>query len=123
MVRKAVYGLKGMVRDSGGVVTEMGGRRSTLDSTLFVWRKKGRIIGIMVTQIDDFCFGGKEEFHRDIIGRMKEKLKISGEKEDDFRYLGMRIKNEEGRIRLDQQEYIEKMVIPEKKHRLKEKET
>ena len=26
----------------------------------------------------------------------------------------MKIKNEEGRIRLDQQEYIEKMVIPEK---------
>ena len=44
---------------------------------------------------------------------MKEKLKI-GEKKEDFRYLGMRIKNEEGRIWLDQLEYIEKMVIPEK---------
>ena len=55
-----------------------------------------RIIGIMVTHVDDFCFGGEEEFHRVIIGRMKEKLKIGEEKEEDFRYLGMRIKNEEG---------------------------
>ena len=47
MLRKAVY----VVR----VVTEMGGSR--LDPTLFVWRKRGRIIGIMVTHIDDFCFG------------------------------------------------------------------
>ena len=41
------------------------------------------------------------------MGRMKEKLKIGEEKEEDFRYLGMRIKKEEGRIRLDQQEYRE----------------
>ena len=61
---------------------------------LFVWRKGGRIISIMVTHVDDFCFGG-EEFHQDIMGRMKEKLKIGEEKEEDFRYLGMRIKNEE----------------------------
>ena len=63
--------------------------------------------------VDDICFGGDEEFLWYIIGRMKEKLKIGEEKEDDFRYLGMRIKNEAGRIRLDQQEYLE-MVIPEK---------
>ena len=66
-----------------------------------------------MTHVDDFCFGGDEELLRDIIGRMKEKLKIGEEKEEDFRYLGMRVKNEERRIRVDQ-EYIEKMVIPEK---------
>ena len=68
----------------------------------------------MVTHVDDFCFGGDEEFLRDIIGRMNEKLKIGKEKEEDFRYLGIRVKKEERRIRLYQQEYIEKMVIPEK---------
>ena len=66
-----------------------------------------------MTHVDDFCFGGDEKLLRDIIGRMKEKLKIGEEKEEDFRYLGMRVKNEERRIRVDQ-EYIEKMVIPEK---------
>ena len=67
-----------------------------------------------MTHNDDFCFGGEEELHRDIIGRIKEKLKIGEEKIEDFKYLGMRVKNEEERIRLDQQEYIEKMVILEK---------
>ena len=46
-----------------------------MDLTLFVW-KRGKIIGIMVTHVDDFCFGGNEEFLRDIIGGMKKKLKI-----------------------------------------------
>ena len=50
--------------------------------------------------IDDFYFGEKE-FHRGIIGRIKEKLKIGEEKEEDFRYLEVMIENEEGRIRLD----------------------
>ena len=59
MLRKAVYDLKDAARvwyeTVVGVVTEMGGR-SKLDLTLFVWRKKGRIISIMVTHVDDFCF-------------------------------------------------------------------
>ena len=65
-----------------------------------MWRKRGRIIGIIMMHIDDFYFGEKE-FHRGIIGRIKEKLKIGEEKEEDFRYLEVMIENEEGRIRLD----------------------
>ena len=67
MLRKAVYGLKDATRvwyeTVGRVITEMGGRRSKLDPTLFVWREKGRIIGIMVRHVDDFSFGGEEELH------------------------------------------------------------
>ena len=33
--------------------------------------------------------GGNEEFLRDIIGRMKKKIKIGEEKEEEFLYLGM----------------------------------
>ena len=60
MLRKAVYGLKDAPRvwyeTVVRVVTEMGGRRSRMDATFFVWRKRGRIIGIMVKHVDDFCF-------------------------------------------------------------------
>ena len=49
----------------------------------------------MVMHAVDLCFGGGEEFYRDIIGRMKKKLKIGEEKEEDFRYLGTRMKKEE----------------------------
>ena len=62
-----------------------------MDPTLFVWKKRGKIIGIMVTHVDDFCFGGNEEFLRDIIGGMKKKLKI-GEEKEEFLYLTLRIK-------------------------------
>ena len=64
MLRKVVYGLKAATRlwyeTIVRVVTEMGGRRSRLDPTLFVWRKRGRIICIMVTYVDDLSFGGED---------------------------------------------------------------
>ena len=71
-----------------GVITEMGGRRSKLDPTLFVWKKTGKIIGIMVTHVDDFCFGENKEFLGGIIRGMKKKLKIDEEKEEEFLYWG-----------------------------------
>ena len=56
----------------------MDGRRSRLDPALFVWRKRGKIIDIMVTHVVDFCFGGRRRIpsrHH----RMKENLKIDEE--------------------------------------------
>ena len=47
--------------------------------------------------------------------KIEDKLKIGEEKEENFKYLGMRIENEERKINLDQQENINKMEIPEKK--------
>ena len=38
------------------------GRRSKLDPTLFVWKKRERIIGIMVTYVDDLCLGEINSF-------------------------------------------------------------
>ena len=52
-MRKAVYDLKDTARvwyeTVVGVLTEMG-RSSKLDPTLFVWKKRGKIIGIMVAR-------------------------------------------------------------------------
>ena len=66
MLSKAVSGLKDAAKvwyeTVVKMVTEMGGRRSKLDPTLFVWRRRGRTIGFMMTHVDDFCFGGDEEF-------------------------------------------------------------
>ena len=62
---KAVYGLKDAARvwyeTVVKVISERGGQRSRLDHTLFVWKKKKRIIGIMVIHVDDFCYGGERE--------------------------------------------------------------
>ena len=72
-----------------GVATEIWGRRSKLDPTLFVWKKRGKIIVIMVMHVNDFFLGGggDEEFLRDIIGGMNKKLKIGEEKEEEYIYI------------------------------------
>ena len=68
MLNKAVYGLKDAAifwyETVVKVISEMGGQRSRLDPTLFVWKKKKRIIGIMVIHMDDFCYGGERKFYQ-----------------------------------------------------------
>ena len=59
-------------------------------------------------------WGREREFYQGTIGKIKDKLKIGEEKEEDFKYPGMRIENEERKINLDQQEYISKMKILKK---------
>ena len=45
----------------------------------------------MVTQVDDFCYGGNREFFGKVIDILKETLRIGEEKEKNFNYLGVNI--------------------------------
>ena len=106
MLNKAVYGLKDAARvwyeKVVKVISERGGQRSRLDPTLFVGKKKKRITGLMVIHVDNFYYGGEKEFYQSIIRKIKDKFKIGEEKEENFKYLGMRIENEEIKFKLDQ---------------------
>ena len=37
------------------------------------------LYGIMCTHVDDLCFRGTEMFHKQVISRIKEKLKVGAE--------------------------------------------
>ena len=49
---------------------------------MFSWKKNGKLIGVMVTHVDDFCYGGNREFFGNTIGVLKKKLHIGEEKEE-----------------------------------------
>ena len=87
------------------VLGETGGRRSTVDGTLITWKNENVLYGIMCTHVDDLCFGGTHMFHKEVISRIKEKLKVGAEESIRFKYLGINVVDEaEGRIVLDQNE-------------------
>ena len=44
----------------------------------------------MVIHVDDFCYG-ERKFYEGIIGKIKDKLKIGEEKEENFKYLGIKV--------------------------------
>ena len=79
--RKSICGLKDAARVWYEAVVRVVTETQTGPDIICVEEKRERIIGIMVMHAVDLCFGGGEEFYRDIIGRMKKKLKIGEENE------------------------------------------
>ena len=77
-LKKAVYGLKDAARawyrSVVGHIQKLGGVRSNRDPRIFMWRTEKRLIGLMCPQVDDFFYGGGEDFERDVVESLKKSL-------------------------------------------------
>ena len=58
---------------------------------MFYWKAKGKLAGIFVMHVDDFLWGGTEEFEKRIIEKLKTEFKVGSQAAGAFRYLGLDI--------------------------------
>ena len=67
-LRKAAYGLKDAATSWYDSLMEilktMGGRKSSADPTIMMWKEKIKLIGVTCVYVDDLCYGGNETFKR-----------------------------------------------------------
>ena len=116
-LKKTVYGLKDAAKawylKVVKVVEELGGKKCTLEPNVFYWKQRDELVGILCTHVDDFCFGGTEEFMKEVIGKMKEKLKVGEEELGNFKYIRVMVRQDDRGIVLDQMKYLETVVEPE----------
>lgn len=117
-LHKAVYGLKDAARvwyDSVvEIIEEMKGGKSLYDQTIFYWKdKENNLEGIMCSHVDDFIYGGSREFETNVIEKIKNKLQIGSEEKQEFKYIGVNIKQEKDKIYLHQNTYINRIEIPD----------
>ena len=117
-LKKTIYGLKDAARAwyerVRGVVEELGGKRSSMEPTLFFWKnEKGELIGVMCSHVDDFCFGGNDEFEQEVINRMKEILKVGEVESGSFSYIGVDVNQSEDELIIDQERYTGNIKVPE----------
>ena len=65
-LKRCLYGLVDAPREWYQRVctelTKLGGRKSKYDKCLFLWHKEGKLIGMIITHVDDFQFCGTENF-------------------------------------------------------------
>src|SRR5215469_6208977 len=115
---KAVYSLKDAARswyDSlMTILKATGGRKSTIDPTIMMWKEKDKLIGVMCVHVDDLRYGGNDEFNEKVINKIREKIKVGTEENSVFKYIGIDITDEgkEGVI-MSQENYVkEKVRIP-----------
>lgn len=119
-LKKTIYGLKDAAKawyeKVKKIVEELGGTKSILDNIVFFWKnKKNELIGIMCAHVDDFCFGGSEEFQKKVIGGLLGKLKIGAREKRDFKYIGVNVRQESEEIWMEQKSYVKSIRIPDVK--------
>ena len=115
-LRKTIYGLKDAARAWYNKVTsvmrELGGEKSVFEPTVFIWKKKnGETRGVMCVHVDDILFGGDDSFECVIQG-LKDVLKVGEVQSGKFSYVGVRVRQTEREIYLDQDDYTRKLELP-----------
>src|SRR5215469_6335944 len=93
------------------ILKTTGGRKSTVDPTIMMWKEKGKLIGVMCVYVDDLCYGGNEEFNEKVINKIREKIKVGTEENSNFKYIGIDItdKGKEGVI-MSQENYVKEKI-------------
>ena len=93
-----------------------------LDNSLFAWKRKGKLEGLICIYVDDFLYAGTEGFYRNVIQRLKQKFLIGSTESIAFTYVGLSIKTYKDGITIDQTHYIAGMeTIPINRKRASEK--
>jgi len=116
-LKRCIYGLNDAPRSwYKKVKNEMvclGGKMSQYDPALFMWYKDNSLCGILVVHVDDFFFCGIEEFHNQVISKIKKKFLISTEASCAFKYLGLAVSQIENEIEVNQNDYINTLKLVE----------
>ena len=128
LIKKPVYGLKDASRKwyqklTKELVENLGCVQSKLDKALFTWiNYRSNLAGIMVVHVDDIQYGGTQEYIDAVIEELKKKFEVSKEGVESFKYVGMTIKQENNKIRLDQNDYLDSVQLPLFERRKRDKD-
>ena len=61
------------------------------DQALFMWYENGVLAGIMACHVDDILYGGSQQFHSEIISKIRSIFAIGLEEDTNMKYLGLAI--------------------------------
>ena len=122
-LNKVVYGLEDASRNWFFSVEEdlisLECKQSELDKALFRWYKGKQLAGLFVMHVDDFLFGGSEEFNSCVVDQIAKKYRVGKRTDTIFKYVGLNIKqNKNGSIDVNQNEYATELEeVPLSKNR------
>lgn len=117
MLKKCVYGLNDASRvwyfTVKDLLTKLGCTQLQVDSSMFYWYYEGELAGLFVMHVDDFIWGGTEEFVSNVINKIKENFELGNQENSMFKYIGLDITQFESSITLSQNMYLESVnTIP-----------
>jgi len=78
-------------------------RMSPVKSRSFYWHYKGNLSGIFMMHVDDFLWGGSDEFEAIVIFGLRKEFKVENQASGAFKYIGLEIGQTEEGITLHQE--------------------
>merc|ERR1712243_528036 len=108
---KPLYGLDDASRKFYLKVKEtlqkMGLKTLPGDNAVYYEHKNGKLMGLILSQVDDFTIAGTQEFVQRIVAGIEEKFTVSKVEEDNFRFTGLDVKTKNGKIEVSIEDYAE----------------
>ena len=110
-LKRCLYGLNDAARQFFDSVTSelktYGCQQSDLDPALFYIRREGRLVGMLVSHIDDFLHAGEPLFDELVMSKLRARFLVGKYESDHFQYIGFCINARQDGIIVDQKTYLE----------------
>ena len=76
---------------------ELGLKTHPGEEVFYYDNRKGKLLGVVLSHVDDFTVAGEKEFVERIVKGISEEFTMSKEEEDEFRFTGLDVKAKEGK--------------------------
>ena len=83
---------------------------SEIDPALFCYFEKDRLVGLFLIHVDDFIWCGTVQFKTQIVDKLENTFKIGKQEQGNFKYIGLRITQQDKHIIMDQDAYVEGLL-------------
>ena len=77
------------------------------DDAVYYEHKNGKLMGLILSHVDDFTIAGNTDFVKRIVTGIKERFTVSKVEEDNFRFTGLDIHTKIGKIEISMGDYAE----------------
>jgi transposase InsO family protein len=94
------------------VLISTGCTQSQIDPALFFkFDKQGKLIGVIISHVDDFLHAGNDEFKRSVVEKLAQVFQMGKTESRQFKYVGFELDQTKNGIIVSQNEYA-KEVLP-----------
>ena len=94
-MKSTVYGMRDAPRvwyiSVKEVLLKAGAEKSKFDDSIFFWHRNGKVQRLICCHVDNFFWGGTNDFEKTVIQKLKESFATSPEELESFKYLGLNI--------------------------------
>ena len=79
------------------------------DEAFYYLHRDGKLMGAVITHVDDFTLAGTEEFIKEVLETVGRELTVSKIERNKFRYTGIDVSTVEDGIEIEMEDYVDSL--------------